>query len=193
MVERKIYKRFIDLPQGVQDFFMETADAVYSDLIEQYNLSQEHFFDMVETPILNTTLGFRTVPNGLNELYKNLINANVSKDDIREIVKIILEKVFWPLRDLFNHELTSYLDELGIRYIAWPKERVLFKPVSYSGAVSELVNRLGMHSMGKKARSSMRDIVEKFAKGKLVPEQIKETMVRLPEFGGLGFDKETAQ
>lgn len=192
MANRKVYKRFVDLPRGVQDFFMETADAVYSDLIDKYNLSQEHFFEMVETPILNTTLGFKTVPDGLNELYKNLIGANVGKDEMRRIIKTILEKIFWPLRDLFNHELTSYLDELGIKYIAWPQERVLFKPVSYSGAVSEIVNRLGMHSIGKKARGSLREIVEKFAKGELVPDQIREMMVRLPEFGGLGFDKETA-
>ncbi len=193
MANRKVYKRFIDLPQGVQDFFMETADAVYADLIEKFNLSQEHFFDLVETPILNTTLGFRTVPEGLNELYRNLLGANLPKDDLRQIIKIILEKVFWPLRDLFNSELTNYLTELQIKYINWPQERVLFRPVSYSGAVSEMVNRLGMHSMGKQARASMRGLVEKYAKGELVPDQVKEVMVRLPEFGGLGFDKDTAQ
>lgn len=193
MANRKVYKRFIDLPRGVQDFFMETADAVYSDLIDKYNLSQEHFFEMVETPILNTTLGFKTVPDGLNNLYKNLLDANVSKDLIKQIVKTILEKIFWPLRDLFNHELTTYLDELGVSYVTWSTNRVLFKPLSYSGAVSELVKRLGMHSMGKNARNSLRDLVEKYAKGELVPKQIKEVMVRLPEFGGLGFDKERAE
>jgi hypothetical protein len=192
MQGRKVYERFIDLPQGVQDFFMETADAVYSDLIEKHKLSQEHFFDTVETPILNTTLGFKTIPDGLNVLYKNLIAAGAPKDAQKAVIKTVLEKVFWPLRDLFGAELSNYLDELGIKYFAWPKERVLFKPVSYSGAVSEIVNRLGMHSMGKQARTSLREIVSKYSKGEMVPDQILETMIRLPEFGGLGFDKETA-
>ncbi|MDF1497709.1 MAG: hypothetical protein P1P90_06710 [Patescibacteria group bacterium] len=193
MQKRKIYKRFIDLPQGVQDFFMETADTVYSDLIEKHNLSQEHFFDVVETPILNTTLGFKSVPDGLNILFKNLIAANVPQESQKVIIKTLLEKVFWPLRDLFGIELTSYLDELSVRYASWPQERVLFKPVSYSGAVSEIVARLGMHSLGKQARTSLRDLIAKYSKGELVPDQIKETLIRLPEFGGLGFDKDTAE
>ena len=192
MQQRKIYKRFIDLPQGVQDFFMETADAVYSDLIEKHNLSQEHFFDVVETPILNTTLGFKTVPDGLNVLFKNLINANVPQQSQKVIIKTILEKVFWPLRDLFGSELTNYLDELAIRYASWPQVRVLFKPVSYSGAASEIVARLGMHSLGNQARTSLRELILKYSKGEMVPDQIKEALIRLPEFGGLGFDKDLA-
>jgi hypothetical protein len=192
MAGRKVYKRFIDLPQGVQDFFMETADEVYTGLIEKYKLAPDHFFEMMETPILNTTLGFRTIPDGLNELYKNLITANVPRDAQKVIIKTILEKVFWPLRDLFDHELVAYLDELGVKSIAWPKERVLFKPVTYSGAVSEILLRLGMHSLGKNARTSLREIVSKMAKGEMIPAQAEETMIRLPEFGGMGFDKETA-
>ncbi len=193
MPGRKIYKRFIDLPQGVQDFFMETADAVYSDLIEKQQLSQEHFFDIVETPVLNTTLGFKSVPDGLNVLFKNLINANVPQESQKVIIKTILEKVFWPLRDLFGSELTNYLDELAIRYTSWSQERVLFKPVSYSGAASEVIARLGMHSLGKQARTSLRELILKFSKGEMVPDQIKETLIRLPEFGGLGFDKDLAE
>jgi len=193
MQQRKIYKRFIDLPQGVQDFFMETADAVYTDLIDRQKLSQEIFFEMVETPILNTTLGFKTVPDGLNVLYKNLITAKVTQESQKVVIKTVLEKVFWPLRDLFGSELTQYLDELGIKYSAWRQDRVLFKPVSYSGAVSEIAARLGMHSLGKQARTILREMISKYSKGELVPDQIKETLVRLPEFGGLGFDKDTAE
>lgn len=192
MPRRKVYERFIDLPQGVQDFFMEKADDIYIDLIEKYNLSKEHFFEMIETPVLNATLGIKTVPDALNGLFQNLISAKLDKNSMRAIIKALLEKIFWPLRDLFEDELKSYLVELGVETATWPQERVLFKPISYSGAVSEILNRLNMGSLGKQARAAMRDVIAKYSKGELVPTQIIETMVRLPEFGGLGFDKETA-
>lgn len=193
MHKRKVYEHFVDLPQGVQDFFMQKADDVYLNVIENYKISTKDFFDIVEVPILNTTLGFTSVEIGLNNLYKNLLNAQIQKEDIKVIIRTLLEKVFWPIRDIFGVELSAYLSELGIDSVTWAQDRVLFKPISYSGAASEVLNRLGMSSAGKTSRAGMRDLIAKMHKGEFVPDQIKEAMLRLPEFGGLGFDKTTAE
>ncbi len=193
MHKRKVYEHFVDLPQGVQDFFMQNADDVYLSVIENYKISTTDFFDIVEVPILNTTLGFTSVEIGLNNLYKNLLNAQIKKEDIKVIIRTLLEKVFWPIRDIFGVELSAYLSELGIDSVTWAQDRVLFKPISYSGAASEVLNRLGMSSAGKTSRAGMRDLIAKMHKGEFVPDQIKEAMLRLPEFGGLGFDKTTAE
>ncbi|MFZ6014927.1 MAG: hypothetical protein ACOYUZ_01050 [Patescibacteria group bacterium] len=192
MAKRKIYERFIDLPQGVQDFFLEKADEVYSNMIEKYKLENETFFDEIEEPVLKTTLGFATLQESLQRVQMNLNKAKASIDDQREIIRIILRDVLWPIRDIFNGELKSFLKEIGVDPGKWPQERVLLKPISYSGATSEVLQRLQMHTVGKNVRTSLREMIEKFAKGQYVPSQMKEAMVRLPDFGGMGLDAETA-
>ncbi len=193
MLKRKVYERFVDLPIAVQDFFMDEADKVYAVFIDRYGFQDDVFFEQIERPILNTVLGFATVENSLQTIYKNLLNAQIKKEDIKVIIRTLLEKVFWPIRDIFGVELSAYLSELGIDSVTWAQDRVLFKPISYSGAASEVLNRLGMSSAGKTSRAGMRDLIAKMHKGEFVPDQIKEAMLRLPEFGGLGFDKTTAE
>jgi len=193
MLKRKVYERFVDLPIAVQDFFMDKADAVYVSFIKKYGFQDDVFFEQMERPVLNTVLGFASVENSLQTIYKNLLNAQIQKEDIKIIIRVLLEKVFWPIRDIFGAELTDYLNELGIDPTIWAQDRVLFKPISYSGASSEILNRLGLSSAGKTLRAGMRDLIVKIHKGEFTPNQIRETMLRLPEFGGLGFDKITAE
>jgi hypothetical protein len=193
MIKRKVYERFVDLPIAVQDFFMEKADKVYFNFIDKHGFEDEMFFEQIERPILNAVLGFATVENSLQTIYKNLLNSQIQKDDIKIIIRTLLEKVFWPIRDIFDTELTAYLTELGIDSTTWSKDRLLFKPISYSGASSEVLNRLGMSSAGRSIRTGLRDLIAKMHKGEFVPDQAKEAMIRLPEFGGLGFDKAAAE
>ncbi len=192
MVERKVYQRFIDLPKGIQDFFMDQVDPAYDKIIQDYHLPADKFFGTIEDPVLNATLGFKSLSESMNVLKTNLQTAGVLEADRDKIVLAILQNVFWPLRDLFGAELVSYLQSLNIDTSTWTQSRVVFRPISYSGAASEVINRLGLYSTGQKAREKLRElIIHLFVKKDLSLPQVKETMTRLPDFGGLGFDKET--
>lgn len=192
MAKRKVFEHFIDLPKGVQNFFMDEADELYKQLIDDYKIPEENFFDLIEEPVLNATLGYATVKESLTVVYKNIISLNIEKENQKKIITLLLQKVYWPLRDLFGLELTQYLQELNVSTVGWPPEQVLFQPLSYSGAASEVVNRLGLYSVGRQVRTSLREQIEKFAKGEIVPDQLKEKMIQLPEFGGMGLDPKTA-
>ncbi|MBU2566592.1 hypothetical protein KKG46_03470 [Patescibacteria group bacterium] len=192
MKERTKYEKFTDLPSGVQNFFSEQADPFYDGLIKDYKLPQDKFFDVVETPVLKMVMGYANVEEGLQFLDKDLSSIDISEQQQTEITDKIIKQILWPLRDLLEGELEEYLKTKQIETGDWSQVKVLFKPVSYSGAASEVIGRLGMYSMGKQMRTSLREIVSKFVNNEIVPSQMKETMMRLPDFGGLGFDQESA-
>jgi hypothetical protein len=176
----------------MQDFFMDQVDPAYDKIIQDYHLPADKFFETIEDPVLNATLGFKSLNEGLSVLKINLQSAGVLEADRDKVILAILQNVFWPLRDLFGAELVSYLQSLNIDTSSWPQSRIVFRPISYSGAASEVINRLGLYSTGQKAREKLRElIIHLFVKKDLSLPQVKETMTRLPDFGGLGFDKET--
>ena len=193
MSERTKYEKFTDLPKGVQNFFSEQADPFYDALIKDYNLPQDKFFDVVETPVLKIIMGYASVEEGLKLLDNDLSGIKISDQDQLEITDKIIKQILWPLRDLLEGELEKYLKEKQVETGDWSQVKVLFKPISFSGAASEVIGRLGMYSMGKQMRSSLREIVSKYVSNEMVPSQMKETMMRLPDFGGLGFDQESAE
>ena len=192
MAKRKVYETFVDLPQGVQDFFMREVDNVYDPLIKDFKLPEDQFFKLIEDPILQTVFNYRTLEKALADIKINLTALKISDEDQAKIVERLLQGVFWPLRGFFADELTAYLSANKIDTRAWSLTQVLFKPVSFSGAASEVINRLALYSLGKQARVRLRDLIAKFSKGEILPDQLKEAMMRLPDFGGLGFDDKTA-
>ena len=91
MAERKVYERFIDLPKGIQDFFMDQVDPAYDKIIQDYHLPAEKFFETIEDPVLNSTLGFKPLVEGISALKANLQKAGVLEADRDKIVLAILQ------------------------------------------------------------------------------------------------------
>ncbi len=182
----------MDMPQGIQNFFMEAVDTAYDSLLKDYSLSPEKLFDDVEKPILMCALGAKNVGLTFSELDTMLKTYNLDDAKRKAALEFLLKNVFWPLRDFYGDELTVYLREQKIESSSWPQTRVLYRPVSFSGVASEIVNRLGLYSMGQNVRTQLRQFVSDYVNQKSVPSQIKEAMMRTPDFGGLGFDEKAA-
>ena len=192
MPSRPTYESFVDMPEGIKAFFTQQADKVYNPIIQDYKLPEKDFFASVERPVLQSTFGFVSIADAVQQIVKNCSTSVPDEVQRKKMVEALLQGIFWPLRDLFGEELVVYLREQKIETANWSPERVLFRPVSFSGAASEIINRLGLYSMGQQTRTVLRQFVNDYVAQKMVPSQIKEAMMRAPDFGGLGFDDKTA-
>jgi len=110
------------------------------------------------------------------------------KDFIAHVIRLEL----WPIRELFGEELSFWMADLQIGSGGWPTARVLLKPLTYSGAVTELAARSGFSIMGPQMRERMRDLLVSKLKGVRADAQIRETLMRQQDFGGLGLDARQA-
>lgn len=191
-VARKRYERFVDLPAGIQDFFMSQVDTPYENLKKDCAIKDDDFFSAVEDPVLNCVLGFKLLPESLDAVKNNLSAKQIPEDKQDLAVEGLLKNIFWPLREFFGDELHAFLRQNRISTSNWSPVRILYKPISYPGAASEVINRLGLYSTGQKVREKLRNLIEKFSKNQIVETQMREDMVRQPEFDGLGFDAKTA-
>ncbi|MDD5726693.1 MAG: hypothetical protein PHC53_04830 [Patescibacteria group bacterium] len=189
---RKVYPTFSDLPTALQNFFSSNVDDVYNGLMDDYKLPQDKFFEGIDGPILDSAMGTATLEAVLTKIGL-FLKANISdeKQQIEAMVKL-LKGIFWPLREIYGRELLSFLETEKIDYASWPQQRVLYKPISYAGAVSEVINRLNLHSSGQQARDRLRELLVSMIKGVRVPSQAKEVMLKPIDFGGLGFDEKMA-
>jgi len=189
---RKVYPTFSDLPTALQSFFSSDVDEVYNGLMDDYKLPQDKFFEGIDGPILDSAMGTATLEEVLNKVGL-FLKANVpdEKRQIEAMVKL-LKGIFWPLREVYGRDLLNFLEAEKVDPSSWPQQHVIFKPVSYAGAVSEVVNRLNLHSAGQQARDRLRELLVSMIKGVRVPSQAKEVMLKPADFGGLGFDEKMA-
>ncbi|MFA6099965.1 MAG: hypothetical protein WC750_03750 [Patescibacteria group bacterium] len=189
MAKREVYKNFVDLPQGIQNFLLKDVEDFYDKLIADYKLSEDSFFESFDAPVLDSIMGLATFNQAITKVGQFVVQAKLDPEDQKKIIVQLIEHVYWPIRDLFDKELLDFVREEQVDTSIWPQKRVLYKPISYAGAVSELINRLSLHSAGQQMRDRLRDLLVSFAKGVRVADQIKEIMLRQTDLGGLGFDQ----
>ena len=188
----KVYSSFSDLPENIQNFLLHDADAVFNDLIDSYNLPEDGYFDGIDAPILDSVMGLATFEQALARIGGYLMANVKDRPAQQDILVRLLSQVFWPLRDVYGNDLIGFLQEEKVDTSGWTQKKILFKPLSYNGAVSELVNHLGLYSSGQQERTKLKDLLVSFVKGVRVADQLKEIMVRPAEMGGLGFDQKMA-
>lgn len=192
MAKREVYKNFTDLPQGIQNFMLKDVEDFYDKLIHDYNLPEDPFFDKLDAPILDGIMGLDNFENSLIKVGRFIVSSIPDVEKQKQAIAQVIEHVFWPIRDLFGNEIMDFVRQEEIDISNWPQWRVLYKPISYTGAVSELVNRLNLHSAGQQMREKLRELLTSFVKGEKVADQLREIMVRPSELGGMGFDQKMA-
>ncbi|MDD2785895.1 MAG: hypothetical protein PHS79_03310 [Patescibacteria group bacterium] len=192
MVKKQIYNSFSDLPMGVQDFFLRNVDDVYNSFIDGYSLPEDKFFDGFDAPVLDSVMGLATFDEAMKKVGEFLTQSNIDVANQSKIIEHLLKHVYWPLREMFGKELMDFIELQKIDVSAWPQTKILYKPISYNGAVSELVNRLRLYSAGGQMREKLKDLLVSLIKGTRVPDQIKTILMQASEAGGLGFDAAAA-
>ncbi len=124
----------------------------------------------------------------LNRIKAALVPGVVPEGNWPTLVADLLKIQAWPLRELFGDELTTVLNENKINPSAWPQFRVILKPLTYSGAASEVASAAGFSLMGGQSRERLRDLIMSKIKGVRTDTQIREMLIRSSDFGGLGLN-----
>lgn len=192
MAKRDVYSNFIEMPKGIQGFLLKEVEDYYDKIIADYQLPSDKFFDNLDAPILDAIMGISTIKDSLQKIHFFLSSLQMEEKREIELFYDVLKNIFWPLRELFGDELMVFLRDQEINTADWPRRKILFKPVSFTGAASELVNHLGLHSAGRQMHDKLRDILKDLSQGKTVEDEVRELMTRSTDLGGLGFDQAMA-
>lgn len=189
MAKRDVYSNFIEMPKGIQGFLLQEVEDYYDKIIADYQIPPDKFFDNLDAPVLDAIMGVSTIKESLQKIHFFLNSLQMEEKREIELFYDLLKNIFWPLRELFGDELMVFLRDQEIETADWPRRKILFKPVSYTGAASELVNHLGLHSAGRQLHDKLRDILKDLTQGKTVEDEVRELMRRSADLGGLGFDQ----
>jgi hypothetical protein len=192
MATREAYNVFTDLPQGIQHFMLHDVEDFYDRLIPEFKLPEDQFFDGLDSPILDSVMGLISFEQAITKVEGFLLKMGLDQTKQEAVILRVMQMVYWPLREMFGKELTDFLNEHKIVTGSWSQRRILYKPISFNGAVSELVNRVGLHSAGQQARDVLRDLLISLVKGTRVAAQAKEILIQSSEIGGLGLDEKMA-
>lgn len=185
---RQAYEEFSDMPAGLRDFLLsDEFTRVNDDLQKTYALKDDQK-NLIGDKMLDAAFGDVALPQAVADLKQALVPSAVAESAWPAFVTDLLKAHAWPLRELYGDELTALLRESGIGTGGWPAFRVIMKPLTYSGAASEIASAVGFSLMGPQTRERLRDLVMSKAKGVRIDAQVKEVLMRGSDFGGLGLD-----
>jgi hypothetical protein len=104
----------------------------------------------------------------------------------------LLAERFLPLGDRLKPSALDVARSEGLALPSTEHYRIYSKPLTYSGAATEVAASAGFSVMGGPMRERLRDLVMSKVKNVRVDMQIRDVMTRGVDFGGMGLDAATA-
>lgn len=189
---RPSYDEFSDMPSGLRQFLLSDDVARIDDQLQQdFALTNEQK-NFMEDTFLEAAFNDSTLPESVADLKAAFVPKAMPDIKWTDFLTRFLKSYAWPLRELFGDELTQILAENQIKTAGWPSYRVILKPLTYSGAASEVAAIVGFSLMAPQLRERLRDLLVSKMKGVRIDSQVREVLVRQEDFGGLGLDAATA-
>lgn len=189
---RPQYTDFFDMPTGLRSFLLSPEYASADKTIQKtYGLTDEQTAKMGDA-LMDAVYGETDLLQAIASLKALVVPTPVPEAKWKEFLADILKTEVWRIRDLFGAELTQILNDNQIGTGGWPTARVILKPVTYSGAATEVAATAGFSLMGPQIRERMRELITSKKKGVRVDAQVREVLVRPADFGGIGLDPGTA-
>jgi hypothetical protein len=185
---RPHYESFAEMPPGLRHYVFTPEFNKADELIrDDYALSKEQT-ELIGDKVMDAIFNDTSLGQALADIKQALVPTPVPDDRWKDLVADILKLELWPIRELFGEEMTTIISQGEINTAGWPSTGVLLNPLTYSGAATEIAARAGFSLLGPHMRERLRDLVMSRVKGIRTDAQVKETMLRQGDFGGLGFD-----
>ncbi|MFZ2804053.1 MAG: hypothetical protein WA001_02410 [Patescibacteria group bacterium] len=187
--ERQTYDGFAEMPAGLRNFLLsDDFDARNATVQKAYNLTKEQA-DALSSSIMDAAFNDSSLPEAITAIKTALVPSAIPETNWPTFLSDILKNDIWPLRDLYGDELTQVMAANKIQSSGWPGFRVILKPLTYSGAASEIAMQAGFTVMSPQLRERLRDLVMSKAKGVRSDAQVRDVMMRGADYGGLGLDQ----
>ncbi len=192
MGARQKFSSFAEMPTGLRTFlFSENFNQAEQTLQGEYKFPDDAKV-FIGDKVMDSIFGDIELPQAVDEIKKKLVPTALPEEKWQGFLAEFLKLEAWPLRELFGRELTSILDQKRITTAGWPNTKVYLKPMTFSGAATEIAARSGFTLMGPQMRERLRDLITSKVKGVRIDSQVKEVMMRPEDFGGLGLDEAMA-
>lgn len=190
---RQTYGDLFDMPTGLRKFVLSKEfDEADLTLQKTYALTPEQTTAMGDE-IMSAVNNDQDLAEMVASIRSLVVPAPVVDAKWKDFLIDLLKLEIWPLRELFGSELTAILNDQQIATSTWPQFRVMLRPLTFSGAASEVAATAGFTLMDPQHRERLRDLIMSRVKAVRVDAQVYEVLIRPADFGGLGLDPQTAE
>lgn len=118
--------------------------------------------------------------------------ASLSQAQRDKLYAQLLAERFVPLGDKLSPSAIEVARTEGLTLPPTPHFQLYFKPLTYSGAATEVASMAGFSTLGGPIRERLRELLISKLKGIRTDAQVVEMLGRGLDFGGLGLDKRMA-
>ncbi len=185
--KRQSFGDLFDMPDGLRKFVLSQAfEDADTNLQKTYQLTPEQTTAMGDA-VMAAIYG-QDLASTIDTIKQVVVPAALPEEKWKTFLADMVKLELWPIRELFGSELTDVLNQHQIGTGGWPTERVLLKPLSYSGAATETASMAGFTLMGPQMRERLRDLIVSKSKGVRTDAQVRDVLTRSGDFGGLGLD-----
>ena len=187
-MSRTVYTELQDMPKAIQQYLSsEQFNSADQRLQQTYGLSNEQVMLMGDASI-DAVFGEVSVPVLMDQLKTKLVPTPIAEDVWPKFVGDFLREECWMLRDMYGPELAVLIEKYHLDTKAWPEEKIVLRPLTYSGAASEVARISGFALLNPDHRERLRDLISSKIKNVRSDTQVREVLTRMSDFGGLGMD-----
>jgi hypothetical protein len=192
-VQRPSYGSFAEMPEGLRGFLLSPEfNSVEQTLQDTYKFDEAAQV-LIGDQMMDAVFGDLKLAEVVAKIKAALVPQPLDEVKWKAFLADFLKLEAWPLRDLFGTELSDLLAENQIPTSGWPNFKVHLKPMTYSGASTEIAALAGFSLLGPQMRERLRDLLMSKQKGVRIDAQVLEVMCRPADFGGLGLDAAMAK
>ena len=119
--------------------------------------------------------------------------AKMGEDGFTRFLSRLVADRLLPLGDDLKPSAQEVARMHGLAIPQGPHYRVYSKPLTYSGAATEIAATAGFSIMGGPVRERLRELVMSKSKGVRTDTEVRETLTRGIDFGGIGLDPKSAE
>lgn len=181
----------LNVPAVFLDFLFSTK---YSDsnkkLRDDFKLSEDDvvFIGDMDRMAMAGEIDGEVYATALEDEFK----ARMGDEAFKRLFTHLLAERLQPLGDSLKPTAAELAHSRGLNVLQADHYQIYTKPLTYSGAATEIAASAGFSIMGGPIRERLRELIISKLKGVRVDAQIVETLARGIDFGGLGLDPQTA-
>lgn len=181
----------VELGSTLEEFLLSSH---YSDSIksvrEEFKLSEED--DLLISDFDRLVLAGQLDLDSYLVAIDDEFGKTWKPEDLKRLEAKLLAERFVPLGDSIKPSAIETAKSVGLVLPFVSHYQIYTKPLTFSGAATEVAATVGFSLMGA-TRERLRELIVSRVKGVRVDSQVLETLSRGADFGGLGLDKGMAE
>jgi hypothetical protein len=181
----------VDLDPAALQFFLSPRYAASSTSVQKnFSLSDDDRILLEDLDRL--VLGGKTDLEGYLVALEEEFGSRLSEEQRDTMYAQLLAERFLPFGDRLKPNAMEVARAENLKLPPVSHYQIYVKPLTYSGAATEVASSAGFSLMGGPIRERLRELILSKAKGVRADVQVLDALTRSIDVGGLGLDRPTA-